>query len=207
MSRKTFDSVSKMVDAIAGGDAFADSVKKRIVQRQVVKSLFAMRSAKGIPQSKIAKVLGCSQSRVSKIESGFDGDLSLQELEAYARALGADVHLVFLKRGSTAVERVKMHAFAIKRELDRLAECAHKDEKIAEAVAAFIGEAFFNLVRLVHNSSRKLPNRSDEEPYIQIGMTIDELDCAPRVASDCPDESEIEESREESALRSVQATT
>jgi len=180
-----FGSVSQMIDAISGEDQLADSVKKRIAQRQIVKALFAMRSAKGIPQSSIAKALGCTQSRVSKIENGFDGDLTLSELEAYARTLEQDVCLVFFKRGSTAVDRVKMHAFQIKKELERMAEVAHKDETIAEAVAGFFGAAFFNLVKLVQAASRKLPKRSNDEPYIHIGIAEslcedEELGPAPR---------------------------
>ncbi|HEY3965716.1 MAG TPA: helix-turn-helix domain-containing protein [Planctomycetaceae bacterium] len=165
-----FSSVTEMIGAISSDDHVADSVRKRIAQRQVVKALFAMRAAKGIPQSSVADALGCTQSRFSKIENGLDGDLSISELEAYARALDQDVCLVFRDRNSTAVDRVKMHAFQIKKELERMAEVAHKDESIAEAVAGFFGEAFFNLVKLVQRASNKLPKRSNDEPYIHIGV-------------------------------------
>lgn len=174
-SEKKFNSVSQMIEAFSGEDHLADSLKKRIAQRQIVKTLFAMRSAKGIPQSSIAEALGCTQSRVSKIENGLDGDLNLSELEAYAQSLDQDVCLVFMKRGATGAERVKMHAFQIKKELERMAEFAHKDENIAEAVAGFFGEAFFNLVNFVQAACGKLPKRSNDEPYIRIGIA--DMDC------------------------------
>ena len=84
MSEKTFDSVEKMVDALSGGDSFAEGVKKRIRANRVVTSLQAMRVAKGISQTRIAQELGSSQSRVSKIEKSEDSDLTLGEIEAYA---------------------------------------------------------------------------------------------------------------------------
>jgi transcriptional regulator with XRE-family HTH domain len=165
-----FSSVSRMIDAISGDDELADAVKKRIAQRQIVKTLFAMRAARGVSQAQIATALGCTQSRVSKIENGFDGDLNFRELEAYARVLDHDVRLVFMKRGATSADRVKMHALGIRNELEQMAECARGDESIAEAVAGFFGEAFFNLVRLVQSACGKLPNRSNDEPYIHIGF-------------------------------------
>jgi transcriptional regulator with XRE-family HTH domain len=168
-SEKKFASVSQMADAISGGDQIAESVKKRIEQRQVVKTLLAMRSAMGVPQAKVAKALNSTQSRVSKLENGFDGALCLGELEAYARTLERDVCISLIPRNATAVDRVKMHAFQIKRELEQMAEFAHKDEGIAEAVAGFFGEAFFNLVNFVQAACGKLPKRSNDEPYIHIG--------------------------------------
>ena len=54
MSEKTFDSVETMVDALSGGDSFADGVKKRIRANRVVTGLQAMRVAKGISQARIA---------------------------------------------------------------------------------------------------------------------------------------------------------
>jgi transcriptional regulator with XRE-family HTH domain len=175
MSEKTFDSVEKMVDALSGGDSFADGVKQRIRANRVVTGLQAMRVAKGISQARIAQELGSTQSRVSKIETSEDSDLTLGEIEAYARAIDSDVHIGFSKRDITAVEKIKAHAFAIRRELDKLAECSQKDENIAEAVAAFFGEAFFNLVKGVQDASRKLPRRpKDGKPYIHISTELDE---------------------------------
>lgn len=177
MSEKTLDSVEKMVDALSGGDLFAEGVKKRIRANRVVSSLQAMRVAKGISQACIAQELGSTQSRVSKIEKSEDSDLTLGEIEAYARAIDSDVHVGFVKRDITAVEKIKAHAFAIRRELDKLAECSQKDENIAEAVAAFFGEAFFNLVKGVQDASRKLPRRpKDEKPYIHISTVMEECD-------------------------------
>ena len=179
---ETYNSVSKMMDALAGGEPLADKVTERIKQRKVVKTLQAMRMAKEIPQSRVAEELQCGQSRISKIEHGSDNQMSLGEVEAYARVLNCDVNLVFSPRGETAVERVKRHAMAIKRELDELATCAHQDEEIAHGVACFMGEAFFNLIRMVEKSCDKLPLRQDplhpdnSVPYIKIVSSMNDFE-------------------------------
>ena len=149
-AKKTgFSSVADLARVAFEDDAdLAAELESELSSRQVVRALFAMRSARGVSQAEIASQLECSQSRVSKIENGVDADLSIGELEAYAKALDCDVMLTFQKRHSTAVDRVKQHAFAIKRELDGLAKMAGRDSKLGKGIAAFFGEALFNVVRL-----------------------------------------------------------
>lgn len=178
MSEGTYSSVSNLVASLAS-DALAADFKDRVSERKVVKALQAMRVAKNITQTQVAEALQSRQSRVSKIEHGDDASITLGEVEAYARALSCDVNIVFTKRDETAVDRVKRHAFAIKRELDRLAECAHADEKIASGVAAFFGDAFFNVVGMLADSSQKLPLRPDGDPYVRITSTLDDCNEEP----------------------------
>lgn len=187
MADKNYTSVSSMLDAISDGDSFASEVKDRISQRKIIKTLQAMRIAKCISQDQIAGHLKCSQSRISKLEKGPDSSLRLDEIEAYARALDCDVNMVFSRRNETAVDRVKRHAFAIKEELECLAECAKGDEAIASAVGVFFGEAFFNIVKMIQDASLKLPVREEDgEPHIRITAVIDESDKSEQ--SDCFDE-------------------
>lgn len=176
MAKQQFNSVSDLLRHASDDDGFNEEFDEHIRQRDIVKTLFAMRTAKGVSQSSVAERLGVSQSRVSKIENGTDGDLRIRELEAYAQSLDCDVHLLFLKRNSTAVERVKQYAFCIKRELDRLADAAQKDDGIAKGVAGFFGDAFFNMLRIVQDACGKLPTRPDNSPYIRIGIAVECVD-------------------------------
>lgn len=175
MADTTYTSVSKMLNAMSGDDTFNKNVSKRIAERTVTKTLHAMRIAKGISQEQIAKALKCSQSRISKIEAGDDASLRLEEVGAYATAFGCNVSILLCKSNETGVERIKRHAFAIKEELERLAEFAKNDDSIAKAVSLFFGEAFVNIVRMIQNASEKLPVRSvDGQPHITITETCGE---------------------------------
>lgn len=147
-----------------------DELEEDLSSRQVVRALFAMRSARNVSQAEIASQLKCSQSKVSKIENGVDADLSVGELEAYARALNCDVVLTFQKRHSTSADRVKQHAFAIKRELDDLACIAGDDSTLRKGVASFFGEAFFKIVRMISESAKSLPATSDDSPHVRVSM-------------------------------------
>ncbi len=140
-----------------------------------MKALHALRAAKGISQAEIAEQLDCSQSRVSKIENGEDGELRISELEAYARAMDRDLHVGFSNRGLTGLDRIKSHAFAIHRELCRMAELAENDESIARGVVKTFNEVLFNQLNLLQLASTKLPcDPESGEPYLKIDMFVDE---------------------------------
>lgn len=168
MAKRTYQNVSEMLADSAPSEAFRQEFEAQVATRGVIKHLIALRTAKGLSQKDIADQINCSQSRISKLEHGADDDIRLGDLRAYARALGFGTGFVFSDRKMTAVEEVKYHAFSIKRLMDRLAQLAGRDEKIAQAVSAFFGEAFFNLVRMIQDSASKLPRPDVDSPYISI---------------------------------------
>jgi len=171
-AKKTgFSSVADLARSAFKDDPdLVEELEEDLSSRQVVRALSAMRSARNVSQAEIASQLKCSQSKVSKIENGVDADLSVGELEAYARALDCDVVLTFQKRHSTSADRVKQHAFAIKRELDDLARIAGDDSTLRKGVASFFGEAFFNIVRMISESAKSLPATSDDSPHVRVSM-------------------------------------
>jgi len=143
-------------------DGFAEELEKRIAARTIVKYLSIQRALRGLTQHDIAGKLGCTQGRISKLESSADEDLRLGELAQYASTLGLHVHIVLQSKTTTPVHRVKQLAFRIKHELDGLVGLAKKDHKIAQAVSLFFGEAFFNLVKILQDSAGKLPRKPED---------------------------------------------
>jgi transcriptional regulator with XRE-family HTH domain len=125
----------------------------------VIKLLIALRALADKSQSDLAKSLGCSQSRISKLESGKDGDLRLEDFHAYLTALGYDMKIVIGKRDQTAFDEVKYHALSIKRLLDHLADLAGDDESMSRGVLKAIGETWYNLAKMLEDSARKVKLR------------------------------------------------
>jgi hypothetical protein len=94
--------------------------------------------------------------------------LRLTDLAAYLRALGLDLCLVFGQQDSTIVNKIKYHAVAIKRLLAELVKLAQMDAQIAQGVAGFHGEAFFNLIQILRDSVKDLPRREDGTAFVDI---------------------------------------
>jgi transcriptional regulator with XRE-family HTH domain len=174
MTNKRFTDVRQMVREMSEDQGFADDFSKRLAQRQIVKQMQALRAAAGMSQQDIAEKLQCTQGRVSKLERGTDADLRFSDFFAYADALGLDARLVISKKGRTAVDGVKYHAFAIKRLLDELAHLAMRDEVIANGVSRFYEEAAINLINMLNDSAEKLPQRSGGcRPLIEIEEIVE----------------------------------
>ena len=104
---KSFQSVSELVRATVEDSDCADKLDDQIAGRQIVKKLTILRVARKLSQKDIAAKLGCSQSRVSKIESGRDLDMSLGDLMAYLEAVGFQLNLSFIGNEQPMVEQTK----------------------------------------------------------------------------------------------------
>lgn len=182
-TNKTYNSVVEMARDIADDASFAEELEKNLQSRKIARELAVLRASRGLTQTDIARKLGCSQGRISKLENSADVDLKLGELARYASALGLRIRVVPERMGHGAVDRVKHHVFRMKEELDRLAELAGDDHAMAAGVSVFFGEAFFNLIAILQDSARKLPCKPDDgKPYIS--FEIDNVQ--PSDGADCP---------------------
>jgi len=181
---KTYTSVADAVEEITGDQDFADEVRERLRSRDIIKALVGKRVAAGISQAEVAKVLGCTQSRISKIENAFDADLTLDHLAAYAKVLGREIHMLFTERNQGLAERVKFHVLQAGRALSKLVEMVRDDDAMAQGVAKLHIEALVNFVRLIQQTSEQLPICPDNgEPYLKIAEvereTPDDADEVP----------------------------
>ena len=185
---KTARNVVELAEQIGGDGGFSKGLAEHLHKRRLIDALAAMRAAKGLSQKDMAERMGCSQSRVSKMEAAEDASLNLGAVIEYVQAIGGRLDITLADVRSTAVDRVKHHAFCIMRETDRLAELALADPSIAEGVSSFFDEAAFNLLRMLERSAKKLPaSASEAEP----SMTVETC------SMDDPEEAEAKRSERE----------
>ena len=198
----TFTSVAQMVRETTDGDDFADAFDERLRSRRIVKELMVVRASRGLSQGDVASTMGCTQSRISKLESSKDADLRLGDLARYASAVGFRVGVVLEPTETTAVERVKRLASRIKDELDRLARLARDDRKIALGVTSFFNEAFFDLVDVIEESAGKVRcDPEDGEPQVSLEILGGESRGEERPPAAAPRESQGPSDQEPSRPR------
>ncbi len=106
--------------------------------------------------------MGSTQSQVSRIEASEDFDLNFGSIVRFAQAMDVCVDLTLISKDATAVNRVRHHAFCIKRLTDHLANLAVADRTIADGVAQFFSEAAFNLLHMLEDSAKRLTQPSEE---------------------------------------------
>lgn len=163
---KRHKSVPDLLRDVGVDASFQARLEDELAKKHLAKTLFAMRCAGGITQEEMAKRLGCSQSKISKIEHSDDADLQFGDLIACAKALDVQMSIAFHKH-MNSVEGVQYHALRMKEHLDRLAALASRDDQILESVARFFNETLFNFLNLFSQSAAKLQEskRGSKEPF------------------------------------------
>lgn len=89
---RTYRSVDEMLRR-HGYRRVAEAVRQLSAKTKLIDQLIVARVAAGLTQAQMAAKLRCSQSRISKIEDSNDADLSLGDIQAYARTVGLKFQL------------------------------------------------------------------------------------------------------------------
>jgi transcriptional regulator with XRE-family HTH domain len=173
--KRRYSKVSQAVHAEASPD-FAEAFDKRLADRQLIKTLLVMRARCGLSQEEIADKLNCTQSRISKLESGKDADMRIGDIMSYAEATGHDIQVVFLPKDSLPLATmVKYHFFETKKSMEKLVGLATTDEVIGKGVAGFFGEACLNFICMLVEKVKALPRRAQEHvPLVKLLSEVGE---------------------------------
>lgn len=160
---QSYKSVSEMIERLSSDETFKQRALKSIRERQVATLLFILRCKADLSQKEMAEKVGCSQSRISKIESSRDEDLSVKDLFDYAKALKLRLEIGYSHLSFKLVDQIKFHAFKMKEGLEQLCELTKDDPEMTEGVRKFYGEAFVNVLSLITESYKKLPKKEKEK--------------------------------------------
>jgi len=182
---RQYASVSELLQEIAPDGEFPAEFEERVQRRSLIKHLLVLRAARGLAQRDLAEKLGCTQSRISKLENGTDDELRLGDLVKYVHALGLDFGVAMRPPSQTVVDEIKYHAFCIRDCLQRLVELAGDDGALTGGTARFLAETVLNAIKMVADTAAKLPrNPETHSPYIRIEMC--EADIGRQIALDDP---------------------
>lgn len=151
-----YKNVLEMVKSISKDGAFKELAEKEIKGKTLSKFLFYLRCDHHLSQKQLAEKIGCSQSRISKIEGAFDKDLTIQDFLDYAKALNLHLEIGYRHPSVRIVDLIKYHAFKIKAYLNQLNHLAKEDEALKESIGKFHIEALFNIGKIISDSLSRL---------------------------------------------------
>lgn len=153
---KKIKTVEELINRTIENKKFTKKAIDGIKNRTISRLLFALRCKNEISQTEMAKKLRCSQSKISKIESSVNEDMSVSDLKDYAKVLNLKLGIAFMNPKVKLVDRVKFHFFEMKKYLDELAELGKENDELTRGLQKFYEEAFFNITELVFKSYSKL---------------------------------------------------
>jgi transcriptional regulator with XRE-family HTH domain len=145
--------------AILGGDPGAEQRVEKLVQQGQIAMLMAdARVSRGISQRQLAKAIGCSASKVCKVESARDADLRIGDIVRHLSALGLETTVGFEDKSLPASVQIKRSVFLIKDKLDALADLAKQvdDDEVVKGIHTFYVEVLFNFLAKFEDSHNRL---------------------------------------------------
>ena len=154
--RKLYKSVKEMTKDVSLEASFNNLLSKEIDEKRIAKFLFLLRCKNNLTQKQMAEKIGCTQSKISKIESAYNNELSVQDLLDYGKAMNLQLDLGYRHPSLKIVDMIKYHAFKIKHLFDQLTNLAKDDKELNESIAKFHIEAFFNIDKILTDSFSKL---------------------------------------------------
>jgi predicted XRE-type DNA-binding protein len=111
--KQAYRNVPELVRDICGSRSFADGFESRLANRKIVKDLMVLRATQGLSQKDVALKLGCTQSRISKLESMTDADLRIGDLSKYAEVLGLELRIILESTNQSPAARVNKRSSPI----------------------------------------------------------------------------------------------
>lgn len=162
-----FKSVDELMAATGVSADTQKAVSELQKESQLTSRLASLRTAAGITQEQMAERLGCTQSCISKLESGKDEDITLKELRAYAEATGQRIGFA-VGRQLNHVESIKTHAAGIHHHLQALAKLAHEDHELEAGIQKFYSEALFNILGIIAKCQNEMPHAEGMEFRLEV---------------------------------------
>ena len=120
MNKATKNTAAKIAAKILHDPKVETKINDDLARSQLIDWLVMERCKHDMSQSDVAKKMGVSVSKVSRLEDAYDDDLRLGELKDYSTAIGVKMSMFLSDEKLPIADRVKHCVFRISEMLARL---------------------------------------------------------------------------------------
>ena len=159
------------------------SLEERREATRLIRCLVSMRGKAGLSQREMAERMGCSQSRISKIEHGLDFELTIGDMTAYAKATGFGSIISFSDGINNAAGMIKYHIKQANMLLGRIIELSEKDTCMLKGADNYSMGMLLSFCSLLYEETKKIPNSSFQSLLQRIVVST-----PSEFAINCPDD-------------------
>ncbi|MCK5580088.1 MAG: helix-turn-helix transcriptional regulator [Candidatus Omnitrophica bacterium] len=129
---------------------------QEINKKSLAKFLFYLRCEHGLTQTELANRIGCTQSRISKIENSYNYEISVQDLLDYGQATNLKLELGYRNKDARLVDLIAFHVQRIQECVHKLTDCSKGDKSMCEGAVKVIVGMVNQLIGIVQESFAKL---------------------------------------------------
>ena len=150
MNKEKVNTAAKMAARILHDPNAETRINNDLARSQLIDWLVMERCKHNLSQTDVAKRMGVSVSKISRLEDACDDDLRLGDLKDYASAIDVKMSMFFSDEKLPIADRVKHCVFRVSEMLQHLTELAAEsleDKSLHDEIVRFQGEVLFNFLR------------------------------------------------------------
>lgn len=166
MEEKKYTSAARMAADLLDDPTVEKGIEEHLARRQMMNCLVAERAKANLTLTEVAKRMGVSVSKVSRLEGLEDNAISLGDLKAYSKAIHMKMSLLFANDKVPVADRIKHYVFRIEDMLNHLTALAQScvdDRTIVDGITRFRAEVLYNFLVKFKETGENLPVFSTEE--------------------------------------------
>ena len=156
-------SVSEKVSGAAQVETLDNKEEGRAGDYDVSRALSDLRCSQKLTQEELAERVGCTQSKISRIENSSNDRLKLDDLTMYAHAFNMQVSIDFTRVSSSAAATERL-ARQIRNALDHVAEKARHEGPTDEGAKKTYEAFLFSMLELFMDKLEGLRARRNDSP-------------------------------------------
>lgn len=166
---KRYRTVSEMLEDTRTSEEIVASVKE-VESQDLVPLLTGIRVAKGLTQKQVAELIGCSQSRISKLEQSRDLDLRIADVIDYLGAV--DGSIWFTIGPKPLAEHIKLHVRALRQLLEELVALSGDDPSINQGINGFLDEILVETGQRLESAKEAIAQKQAaiQKPTVQVEL-------------------------------------
>lgn len=159
LTKEEQERAERVAQSMGGGSKALALAKQELVETRIVRALVSARLNAHISGAEVAKRMGVSPSKISRMENAYDRELSWGDIHDYANAVGLNISMMFDPSGdiATRIKHCVLEVGQQLRHLSHLAKEAKADTVLLEGINRFHKETLFNFILQFDSSYRQIP--------------------------------------------------
>ena len=176
MSKRHSD-LNSLMKSVSQNTRVREETQKELKKRQLANFLVFLRCDNCLTQKEMAKKMGCTQSKISKLEMSYDDQISVKDLLEYGKVLNLQLELGYRNKNVKITELINYHICRIREYLTKLVFISKGDNamstgaiKVCESTLNKFIEIVGENISIIRNVNKKTLKEDSDEIHISVPL-------------------------------------
>jgi len=174
---KRHSSINSLMKSVSRNPRVKEQTSKELKKRQLANFLVFLRCDNNLTQKELAKKMGYTQSKISKLEMSYDDQISIKDLLEYGKVLNLQLELGYRNKNVKIAELINYHIYRIRDYLARLVFMSKGDNAMTAGVFGVCESTLNKFIEIVDenigiikNANKKIAKEPSDEIHISLPL-------------------------------------